>query len=69
MYSEEECGENEIQNDCGSACEPTCETIVRSQRLDCISVCIDGCFCQKGYVRDKIGGKCILEEECLKKIE
>ncbi|XP_067133096.1 tenascin-like [Centruroides vittatus] len=41
---------NEYYNSCGSACPPTCENY--GKNLNCPKVCVQGCFCKEGYVRD-----------------
>lgn len=53
-------GENEEWNDCGSACEKTCEN--KDLKIACLDVCKPGCFCKAGFV--KKNGKCVKPEEC-----
>ena len=49
---------------CGSACEPTCESYlsVESQFRACPAVCVEGCFCKEGLIgyRDR----CVDSREC-----
>ncbi|XP_040020452.2 IgGFc-binding protein [Gasterosteus aculeatus] len=42
---------------CGSACPPTCGP----QPDICPKVCVEGCFCDPGYVLS--GGQCVVKEE------
>lgn len=60
--SEEECGELEEYDECGTACPDDCENYQDPFR-PCIRICVPDCFCKKGYVRAK-NGMCILPEEC-----
>lgn len=48
-----------VWNECGTACEPSCD----EQPNFCILVCIAKCVCIEGYVLDK-DGSCILPSEC-----
>ncbi|KAL7037309.1 hypothetical protein ACKWTF_009157 [Chironomus riparius] len=50
---------NMIWNECGSACEPSCE----KQPDYCILVCVAKCVCIEGYVLDS-NGNCILPTQC-----
>lgn len=51
-------GPNEEFNSCGSACPSTCTDRVRV----CPAVCVSGCFCRPGYVRNN--GVCVRAEDC-----
>ncbi|KAG8177858.1 hypothetical protein JTE90_027123 [Oedothorax gibbosus] len=55
------CGENEIFENCGSACPKTCRN--RNAVVPCTLQCIKGCFCKPGYVRGP-NGRCILPSFC-----
>ncbi|XP_063922340.1 cysteine-rich venom protein 6-like [Zophobas morio] len=55
------CGPNEIYDFCGTYCPPTCQI---PQPGDCPEVCVSGCFCQEGYIRENLQGKCIPVEDC-----
>uniref|UniRef100_A0A914NYN6 TIL domain-containing protein n=1 Tax=Panagrolaimus davidi TaxID=227884 RepID=A0A914NYN6_9BILA len=55
-----ECGENEIWNECGSPCPPKCGQFKRPM---CMTVCIPSCQCTRGFVRDS-QGKCIPPQKC-----
>ncbi|CAG5091378.1 Oidioi.mRNA.OKI2018_I69.PAR.g13019.t1.cds [Oikopleura dioica] len=55
------CGENEDWNDCGTACPPVCG---EPAPAFCIEMCISGCECEKGFIRDGKGGNCIPEDSC-----
>ncbi|GFT45325.1 zonadhesin [Nephila pilipes] len=56
-----ECGENEVYNQCGPACPPTC--ITQGQPVSCHHECVRGCFCKPGFVRGP-DGKCINPTLC-----
>jgi len=56
------CPENEEYNECGTACPKTCKT--KDALIKCTANCVAGCFCQEGYIRDDINGKCIPENDC-----
>ncbi|XP_061704905.1 zonadhesin-like isoform X1 [Cydia pomonella] len=54
---------NEVAKDCGSYCEMrTCENYNRTD-IGCPAVCVRGCFCRKGYVRNAYG-VCIHPKKC-----
>ena len=53
-------GENEEYNFCGSACPAVCGVDGPDA---CITLCVEGCFCADGYIRDT-NGDCISEDEC-----
>ncbi|CRK87701.1 CLUMA_CG001491, isoform A [Clunio marinus] len=55
------CGRNEIYTLCGSACPKTCETL--GKKNNCTEQCIEGCFCDKGFVRGPYGN-CIRKRKC-----
>ncbi|XP_073426616.1 von Willebrand factor-like [Dendrobates tinctorius] len=53
------CKTGEEHNDCGSACPPTC----KNRSPICAAVCVPGCFCKNGTIRnDK--GECVMVEKC-----
>ncbi|XP_055930162.1 zonadhesin-like [Argiope bruennichi] len=56
------CGVNEEFKECGSACPANCTNHLQPQRL-CPAICVKGCFCKSGFVRDS-SGKCILPTMC-----
>ncbi|UJR07791.1 hypothetical protein I4U23_012073 [Adineta vaga] len=65
--SPDECSnENEIHQDCGSACPETCNDVLQPDSTKaCTLQCVEGCFCKKGYVRDtNNNGTCIERERC-----
>lgn len=55
-------GANEVYNECGSACPLTCGSFKKP--LDCIDVCVKGCFCDDAFIRDEITGGCVAAENC-----
>ena len=57
----ESCGVNEERLECGSACPPTCDN---KNPQFCTKQCVNGCFCKKGFIREKKGGGCIPETQC-----
>ncbi|KXJ81879.1 hypothetical protein RP20_CCG017356 [Aedes albopictus] len=57
----ETCGKNELYNACGSACPATCEP--NPAIVTCPPVCVRGCFCQPGFVRDA-NYNCIEPADC-----
>ncbi|KAG5675386.1 hypothetical protein PVAND_005294 [Polypedilum vanderplanki] len=50
---------NEIYSTCGTACPERCDL----KPEVCIAVCVEGCFCKRGYVRDA-KNNCILKKDC-----
>lgn len=69
---EKQCSrENEEWKDCGSACPNTCVTIRLKHHLMCPDVCVEGCFCKRGFVRRGTPSDlaravdCIPQAECL----
>lgn len=59
------CGRHEIYSTCGSACEKSCDNLYDD--IVCMAVCVEGCFCQEGYVRNEKGGTCVPKSECAQK--
>ena len=58
---EENCSSNKEWSECGSACPRTCANM-NSDKIDCISDCVDGCHCAPGLWKD--GDRCVKKEEC-----
>ena len=56
------CPLHEIFTECGSACPDTCDNYEDQHRI-CTLQCVKGCFCEKGYVRNKEGA-CVLLSNC-----
>ncbi|XP_076174620.1 uncharacterized protein LOC143150319 [Ptiloglossa arizonensis] len=54
------CPENEIWNECGSACPSSCEN---PEPRICIQVCSSGCFCKDGFLRNS-EGQCVDRNQC-----
>uniref|UniRef100_A0A182NIS5 TIL domain-containing protein n=1 Tax=Anopheles dirus TaxID=7168 RepID=A0A182NIS5_9DIPT len=61
-YPTEQCGENAVYKECGTACPETCETPDNSG-LACTKQCVAGCFCKEGYVLNE-SNECILRSSC-----
>lgn len=57
----EECPEGEEYNSCGSMCPATCS---QPGPVMCPLMCVEGCFCPQGQVRDELSGQCIAPEQC-----
>ncbi|CAF0786817.1 unnamed protein product [Adineta steineri] len=58
------CGPNEQYEDCGIECQRTCADIQIPQK-QCHQMCVIGCFCINGYVRQHDENSlCIQEIEC-----
>ncbi|XP_054089255.1 chymotrypsin inhibitor-like [Zeugodacus cucurbitae] len=55
------CEENEVFTSCGTACPQTCD--LRDAEIVCADVCVVGCQCIDGYLRNG-EGKCIPSEDC-----
>ncbi|XP_062550279.1 chymotrypsin inhibitor Ani s 6-like [Armigeres subalbatus] len=51
---------------CGTACQVHCSILGLKMLYKCPAVCVEGCFCREGYVRQFENGKgpCIREDEC-----
>ncbi|CAD6191694.1 unnamed protein product [Caenorhabditis auriculariae] len=56
----EKCGPNEKFFDCGTPCEKTCE---KPEPLFCNAMCVRGCQCDFGFLRNK-DRKCVAAAEC-----
>lgn len=54
------CPPNMVFKDCGSSCPPTCDDPNGSHL--CVEQCMEGCFCEEGFVAD--GDNCIKPHEC-----
>ncbi|KAL6422861.1 hypothetical protein ACFW04_010413 [Cataglyphis niger] len=55
----QKCQKNEVYKICGSACQPTC----KNPNPICKQVCVKGCFCKDGLLRNKVG-KCVKSCDC-----
>ncbi|XP_062534961.1 cysteine-rich venom protein 6-like, partial [Armigeres subalbatus] len=49
---------------CGNECPRTCENL--HPEPPCTQVCMRGCYCKKGYVRENHSGLCVRPEDCPK---
>lgn len=52
---------NQIFKECGSLCEPACNKVMSPF---CPEVCVLGCFCKDGFIKDELNNKCVLPDEC-----
>lgn len=57
-----ECPTGEVYKECGTACPKTCENYQDTDHV-CIDLCVKGCFCPDGQVRNE-DGKCVFPQEC-----
>ncbi|XP_017791522.1 PREDICTED: chymotrypsin inhibitor-like [Habropoda laboriosa] len=53
------CGKNEVWNECGTACPPTCENPTPA----CNKRCVEGCQCIDGLLRNK-NWECVKPSQC-----
>lgn len=63
-----ECEEHEEYSECSGdrTCQKTCENMDQWETMTCArtKVCIRGCICEDGYVRDDYSGVCVRENSC-----
>lgn len=65
-----ECGQNEVYEECGTACPVHCPSynergIIETGSFACVRKCVPGCFCAAGFVRDlKRSNACVQIETC-----
>jgi len=65
--AQKNCPENEVWNDCGSACPTTCRSLRFRGPVFCTLQCVPQCECVKGLVRRTRDNKCISSEDCWKR--
>lgn len=62
------CEEHEEYSECSGdpTCQKTCENMDHWKTMLCTrtKVCIRGCVCEDGYVRDDHNGVCVRENSC-----
>lgn len=58
------CPKNEFYDECYSHCQPTC---AKSGVQVCPTICVPGCSCNEGLMRDEESGKCVKANECPEK--
>lgn len=56
-------GVNEEYQTCGTDCPLTCGNLADPPQM-CNMKCVEGCFCQFGYVRDEATKSCVSPAEC-----
>ncbi|XP_063367819.1 zonadhesin-like [Cydia amplana] len=56
------CGPNQEYKECGSICEPSCSDLDNPSQV-CPAVCVKGCFCKEGFVKDE-HGNCVYPSQC-----
>uniref|UniRef100_A0A914V440 TIL domain-containing protein n=1 Tax=Plectus sambesii TaxID=2011161 RepID=A0A914V440_9BILA len=61
------CGPNMHWEECGSPCAARCD--LDPALTSCIEMCKIGCFCDAGFVLDKVDGVCIRPKDCPKQVE
>ena len=49
-------------SECGSYCEPSCDTLLSQETFACAGVCVSGCFCPRGLVTYR--DRCVDPKEC-----
>ncbi|KXJ80742.1 hypothetical protein RP20_CCG023605 [Aedes albopictus] len=59
-------GPNEVYQQCGLACEKTCDHVGIDQPCE-DEQCVPGCFCEDGFVRLNCNGPCVPASKCPKK--
>ncbi|CAF4650323.1 unnamed protein product [Rotaria sp. Silwood1] len=58
------CGENQVYDQCGSACPRSCKDLFYPQKPKfCTLQCVAGCFCEEGLYRTE-NGACVQPKEC-----
>ncbi|XP_015434703.1 PREDICTED: von Willebrand factor-like [Dufourea novaeangliae] len=65
ISTDAECPENEVWNECGSACPLTCDDLWNPEPRMCIALCIPRCVCVDDFVRND-NGNCIPKNKCRK---
>ncbi|XP_015596139.1 venom peptide SjAPI-2 [Cephus cinctus] len=50
---------------CGTRCPELCH-VIGHELFKCPDGCVWGCFCNKGYIREFRGGRCIRENDCIR---
>ncbi|KAK9307635.1 hypothetical protein QLX08_002057 [Tetragonisca angustula] len=55
-----DCPPNEVWNDCGTACPPSCKD---PNPEVCTLQCVQGCECAPNYLRND-QDKCVLQRNC-----
>ncbi|KAH0947757.1 hypothetical protein HN011_001005 [Eciton burchellii] len=62
------CKEYEKHSECSGdpTCQETCENMDQWKTMSCTrtKVCIRGCVCKDGYVRDDYNGVCVRKNSC-----
>ncbi|XP_031773393.1 venom serine protease inhibitor-like [Apis florea] len=58
------CKQDEIFTGCGALCQPTCAKPV--YKGHCVKICVPGCLCPFGKVRNT-NGKCVPLSKCFRK--
>ncbi|KAJ8962930.1 hypothetical protein NQ314_005647 [Rhamnusium bicolor] len=53
---------NTSYNSCGPFCVSTCQNPLISN--NCIALCVPGCFCKQGFIRDEESNTCVRIQDC-----
>lgn len=56
------CPENEYWDDCHSHCQPSCKD--PHEKFPCIAMCVAGCTCVEGLIRNRETKKCVKIIDC-----
>nr|XP_029710386.1 uncharacterized protein LOC115256257 [Aedes albopictus] len=56
-------GRFEVFTQCGSACPKTCNGRNNNNDRNCAQVCVPGCVCQRGYIRNQ-RWQCVNPNQC-----
>lgn len=59
---------NKATNEQYLSCSTACQLQCGKPASDCPKLCIEGCFCIKGYIRD-YRGICISDQECAQSLQ
>ncbi|XP_022910513.2 von Willebrand factor-like [Onthophagus taurus] len=60
----EECGLNQVWDDCGSNCVDYCNKEVDPNEV-CTLECVPGCYCASGFIKKAVDSdECVTEENC-----
>ncbi|KAI7698057.1 hypothetical protein SSS_10038 [Sarcoptes scabiei] len=69
-HHHKKCHKHEVWKKCGTKCPKTCLNY-HLRGLSCVTQCVPGCFCKRGFIRRGFGlsggnGPCVPRHECHK---